>query len=145
MTKMCVKCGVTKPLDLFAKASRYKDGRRSYCKGCHSIYMSDYYKKNPEKLLSEAKLKSAKNRTNWKRHKLSEEEYNNLYQIYDGKCHSCKDRKATNIDHDHLCCSGSFSCGKCVRGILCNQCNTALGLLADSSDKINNLLRYLNS
>lgn len=32
------------------------------------------------------------------------------------------------IDHDHRCCNRSGSCGKCVRGALCNKHNTALGL-----------------
>ena len=142
MEKICSKCGINKNLEMFAKANRYKDGRRSYCKKCHSEYMSTYYKQNPEKLLSEAKIKSAKNRKNWKRHKMLEEDYNSLFNLYKGKCHSCKDRNATNIDHDHSCCPGLFSCGSCVRGILCNQCNTALGLLGDSTEKIKSLLKY---
>ena len=104
--------------------------------------MTEYYKKNPEKLKSEAKIAYAKNRKNWMRHRMLEEDYNFLYNLYEGKCHSCKDRLAINIDHDHNCCDGSFSCGKCVRGILCSQCNTALGLLSDSTEKIKNLLKY---
>lgn len=32
-----------------------------------------------------------------------------------------------HVDHDHLCCPGPMSCGKCVRGIVCNACNTAIG------------------
>lgn len=56
-----------------------------------------------------------------------------------------------HIDHDHACCpSGKFpgrkvSCGKCVRGVLCSNCNTALGLLQDNTLRIRGLLDYLNN
>lgn len=36
-------------------------------------------------------------------------------------------RSAFAVDHDHACCNGGTSCGRCVRGILCSSCNMSLG------------------
>lgn len=40
-------------------------------------------------------------------------------------CEICGDKPERNlhVDHDHKCCDGPISCGKCVRGIICNKCN----------------------
>jgi hypothetical protein len=34
-------------------------------------------------------------------------------------------------DHDHQCCAGRWSCGKCLRGLLCNSCNYRVGQLEE--------------
>lgn len=138
MTKTCTKCNQVKDINLFAKGKSYSDGRRNYCKKCHSRYVTQYIKNNPSK-----RSKSDYKRR-FKRHGLTEEQYESLQKMYSGKCHSCKERDAVNIDHDHLCCSGPYSCGKCVRGVLCNQCNTALGLLNDDVAKIKKLIEYID-
>lgn len=140
--KTCNKCGEQKEIDLFAKGKNYKDGRRNTCKKCHTSYVKQYYKNNPDKREYNMK-RYALYEGNWQRHHLSKEKYEELLSVYNGKCHACKDRIATNIDHDHNCCNKSRSCGKCVRGVLCSQCNTALGLLQDSRQKIKNLLEYI--
>jgi hypothetical protein len=138
MDKKCIKCGIIKNIEMFAKGSKYSDGRRNYCKKCHSNYVVQYTKSNPHKRTKDSPKRK------FKRHGLTEDKYNSMLALHDGKCHSCKDRDAINIDHDHLCCPGSYSCGKCVRGLLCSQCNTALGLLKDDAVKINNLLDYIS-
>lgn len=142
--KLCIKCGEEKELEYFCKSKNYKDGRRGTCKRCHTNYMLNYYKNNPDKNREKIKL-NTKPKAAWKRHRITEEQYNKLYSLYDGKCHSCKKNEAICIDHDHLCCQSNRSCGKCVRGILCHHCNTALGLLKDDVNVIILLAEYARS
>lgn len=47
------------------------------------------------------------------------------------------------IDHDHNCCSGNKSCGRCVRGLLCNNCNRALGMFGDDIENLVRAIGYL--
>lgn len=47
------------------------------------------------------------------------------------------------IDHDRSCCAGHESCGRCVRGLLCSNCNRALGLFGDDPDVITAAVMYL--
>jgi hypothetical protein len=80
----------------------------------------------------------------FKRHNITKEIYDSLLNKYDGKCWICKEIKASVIDHDHSCCTGVWSCGKCVRGVLCSNCNTAIGLLKDRKELLNEAKKYLN-
>lgn len=47
------------------------------------------------------------------------------------------------IDHDHSCCPGRESCGKCVRDVLCNNCNTAVAMVGDSLATAEAIVAYL--
>ena len=48
------------------------------------------------------------------------------------------------IDHDHACCSGRKPpCEKCIRGLLCRHCNTALGWFADDPRLLEAAIEYL--
>ena len=47
------------------------------------------------------------------------------------------------IDHDHACCDGPDSCGKCIRGVLCVNCNSGLGSFADDTDRMRAAIEYL--
>lgn len=48
-----------------------------------------------------------------------------------------------HFDHDHNCCSGRKSCGKCYRGLLCQKCNIALGQSNNDPTILRNLANYL--
>lgn len=141
--RTCTKCGETKPLDQMVKSKAHKEGRRNICKPCDAQRMREYYKKNPEKY-EDNKAIPRDFRPNWKRHNLSKEQYETMLALHNGKCHACKVNPATVIDHDHSCCSYR-SCGECVRGLLCNGCNTSLGHMQDDLDRIKSLMLYLST
>lgn len=64
--------------------------------------------------------------------------------LYTGRGSS---RTALTIDHDHRCCNGDASCGRCVRGLLCGPCNMSLGHVESMIRKagIERLLAYVQS
>jgi hypothetical protein len=142
MNKICVRCNEEKEIDLFSKGKSYKDGRRGVCKRCHTDYMLNYYKNNPDKKANKVKMNTYY-KPNWKRHNITEEKYKSLLLLHNGLCHGCKAHEARNIDHNHQCCSGPFSCGKCVRGLLCRNCNFALGLMQDDVSVMLSLIDYI--
>jgi hypothetical protein len=48
------------------------------------------------------------------------------------------------VDHDHSCCpTESFSCGQCVRGLICRHCNSAAGFVGDQYERAYRLAQYL--
>lgn len=52
-----------------------------------------------------------------------------------GKCWTCDSAESLVIDHDHA--TGV------VRGLLCNDCNLALGKIKDSIDTLERMVQYL--
>ena len=53
-------------------------------------------------------------------------------------------RGSFQVDHDHSCCPGYTSCGKCVRGLLCGPCNRLLGQARDSIAVLSGAITYLS-
>ena len=58
-------------------------------------------------------------------------------------CMVCGSTNKLFVDHDHSCCSGDRSCGECVRGVLCRNCNLGLGFLQDNIDVMELAIKYL--
>lgn len=79
------------------------------------------------------------------------ERFNEMLAAQGGLCAICRrnepysDGRRWCIDHDHRCCPGDRSCGKCVRGLLCSQCNHAIGLLQDDPEIVRTAASYLES
>lgn len=80
---------------------------------------------------------------------LTTEDYDNMLKLQKGKCAGCgrhysEFKRALYIDHDHACCPGKKSCGKCVRGLVCDDCNKLLGNAKDNVKTLKRLIGYLN-
>lgn len=60
-------------------------------------------------------------------------------------CEICGDKPdVLHVDHDHSCCGKrSSTCGKCVRGFLCGNCNRALGMFRDDTTRLSAAIAYL--
>jgi hypothetical protein len=90
---------------------------------------------------------------NLRNHHLSQQGFDDLLVKQEGLCPVCKkpllvtygsrSGETVSIDHDHLCCPGTFSCGKCIRGLLHLKCNAALGGFQDDPTICRNAAEYL--
>ena len=148
---MCVKCKIEKTVDMFS-VKPTKLGHSKECKKCWSEYMKTYYKNNPNqynKHKGYVKINDSVYKTARWRHGLTKEKFDELWNKFDGLCWSCQENPANAIDHDHSCCptnqANRRTCGDCVRGLLCNGCNTSLGLLKESKQRILRLVDYLDT
>lgn len=68
---------------------------------------------------------------------ITQEEYDRLFQLQNGKCAGCGKTLDSNlcVDHDH-------GTGK-VRGLLCKGCNLAIGNVKDNPETFLKLYQYL--
>ena len=88
-------------------------------------------------------------RMNLKKKGITPEQYDEMLAAQDYKCAVCQrtdnvlrqgKMQSFCVDHNRSCCPGDNSCGKCVRGLLCHNCNRAEGLLNGNAKA---LVQYL--
>jgi hypothetical protein len=71
-------------------------------------------------------------------YKITEQEYNALYNKQDGACAICK-TKHPRLAVDHCHSTGT------VRGLLCTKCNTGIGMFSDKYDLVKAAADYLQA
>lgn len=83
-----------------------------------------------------------------RRYNLTIHQYTQMVESLNGICPICRikqDLELTewHIDHDHSCCPGRKSCGKCIRGLICGDCNVGLGRFKDNPEALRRAADYL--
>lgn len=171
-TKVCSRCLQGKAVECFAKRSRSKDGRQAWCKECVAKNNRKFLKANPKKRTqyyesAKAKMKhlyatdpktretkkrrakewkarlpaEERKRINWESHLrhmygLTIQEYNRLIAERNGRCACCNQTcEEFHVDHDH-------ETGE-VRGMVCRNCNSGIGLLGDNIAGLERAIAYL--
>lgn len=115
--RVCYKCKLTKRLSSFTKDKTKKYGHGYLCKDCRSNFRYE------------------------KKYGLSLENYLELLARQNGNCKICSKShldcqyKKLDIDHCHKT--------QKIRGLLCGDCNRAIGLLKDNLVLVTNLAEYL--
>lgn len=136
--RSCKACGTTNPPRGFYSPT---DKTCRNCRDARRVEQwRDRYQNDPD--FREAQLKRNKER----RHNLGEDRRLEILAAQDGKCAICRQDpgdKSLFVDHDHTCCPGKESCGECVRGLLCQHCNSILGFARDDAAVLANAIAYL--
>jgi len=141
--KFCPKCDKFHLRSNFYKNKALSDGLSGYCKD-HMKAMNKALKESKPEYFS--MTNSIQKRA--RRFGLTQEQFEKMMQDQNGKCLLCDvnlNNVQFNIDHDHKCCEGRYSCGKCVRGILCGMCNRGLGHFKDNIQTLEKAIKYLTN
>lgn len=142
MLKECSGCKQSKLLiDFYSKTRRalYPDGKAgtsSRCRDCDKTARKRYAAKN------KAACKASDRRYHLSRYGLTPEDYRIMLEKQAQSCLGCGTHQSELlrnlvVDHDHKTNK--------IRGLLCHQCNVALGLLRDNAGTLKRLINYLNN
>ena len=166
--KRCARCKKELFVNFFSKDRSSKDGLQGRCKFCQREISLKFRKDNPERAKEKDRNQyirhREKNKKNaiayYRKHKekinarlrrqrmprkygISYEIYNQMLLQQNNKCAICgrnfiaeKQKKTgPQVDHDHI--------SKKVRGLLCFNCNSMLGMAHDSIAILHSAIKYL--
>ena len=140
-TKVCTMCGENKPLSVFrSRGGAQKHLHKSRCNTCLYSEHRRWTDQNPER------IKEYRGRDSWTlakrcaRRGISPEELVDAFERQECCCAICRTEVSlmdSAIDHNHD--TGEF------RGVLCKQCNRALGMFKDSVSVLRSAVEYLET
>lgn len=139
-SKKCSTCKEVKPVSDFHKCKANKDGLQTSCKVCKNRAARKWQQDNPERhraIWQKSYAKKSVEQRRAERYGISVEELQAL--INREVCDICGKKPERRLVIDHCHREGN------VRGVLCDQCNTALGLLDDDVERMRKAIEYINA
>ena len=125
--KTCSRCRERRPRSDFGSNRSRPDGRQHQCNECRRAAERE----------ATQQLSPDERRDQWLRkcYRMTLAEYDEMLLAQGSACAICRTEKPGGrhnvfvVDHDHSCCAGVITCGRCVRGLLCVNCNRQVGWL----------------
>lgn len=99
----------------------------TYCKPCHNTMTRENKERHG----------GARNYHLRRRYGITAEHFDRMFAEQGGVCAICREAKAEHVDHDHHT--------NRVRGLLCFNCNGALGQFRDRRDLMLRAIAYLDA
>jgi len=131
----CSSCNIEKPNSEYGKVNQIGRKRlfRSRCSIC--------LRKDSKKTYSTEK---SRNRHFKRCYKIDINQYNELFRLQEGKCLICEKQFESDSLYfkDRLVIDHCHTTGK-VRGLLCSNCNTAIGMMNENINSFKNAICYL--
>jgi hypothetical protein len=161
LEKVCARCGIEKPLEVYNKDKSHPDGKHPYCRSCRTE--CNRLRRNSNPILFNEKARMACHKWNEKNPRYKRNYYaltrygisgieltayaKKMTNEQNNKCAICgitgtvigltaeKNIIRLIIDHNHKTNK--------LRGLLCDSCNRALGCVKENKDIIKSLLLYI--
>ncbi len=139
--KTCTMCGEIKPISAYrSRGGSMAHLLRSRCNTCLYKEHKRWAEENPERIQAYREKDSWTLAKRCARRGISPEQLVDRYERQEECCAICKKEIElidSAIDHNHA--TGEF------RGILCKQCNRALGMFNDSPAVLRSAVEYLEA
>ena len=115
------------------KLSFLPNQKRKRCRECDRIGHSQYYYANRQRINAKNKYRNM-----FDRYGVTKQIYDQLLSNQNNRCAICNSvsvKRSLSIDHCHKT--------RIVRGLLCHNCNTILGLAKDNKEIFKKAMEYL--
>ncbi len=164
--RLCFWCEIDRPLADFYVDKTRTSGLDNVCKPCRRQKRRERWAVNLNGQRDKAAANYARQAESFRYqqfvqrlrrvYRISDEQYFALLAEQGGRCALCREVEVKihhnsgavmrlAIDHDHDCCpSNRRTCGRCIRGLLCYECNLLIGKVTKRPELVKRFSDYLS-